>query len=193
MQAIGVDVWDGSVAAVASYAHGGGRNITYPLGMMGGGVKAQWNVDRSSMAVVDTLGYVQYITSNSVSYTARYSRSEADIIATLQRLTTSVEQVEGEVPGNFTLAQSYPNPFNEEATIYFGVPIQAVNAHVQVGIYNLLGHPVRMLVNNHLASGQFRVKWNGRNETEQPMPNGIYFCKLQTDSFVATRRMVLMR
>jgi hypothetical protein len=186
-----VDVWNGSVAQVQIYVARG--NVTYPIGLRAGQVAAQWGVDRSSFAVVDTLGIVRFITSNSTSYRNRYTQNEAAIIAALQNLTTVVERLQETAPRHFSLGQSFPNPFRQETTIRFEIAAAPKAGHVRLSIYNLLGQQVRLLISQHLPAGAYQSVWNGRDAAGNLVPGGLYFYKLEAGSFVALKRLVFLR
>ena len=59
---------------------------------------------------------------------------------------------------------------------------------VVLKIYDVLGREVATLVNEKLSPGTYEVEWNGSN-----YPSGVYFYKLETESFSETRKMVLLK
>jgi hypothetical protein len=83
------------------------------------------------------------------------------------------------------LDQNYPNPFNPTTTISFSLPAPSV---VSLKIFDGLGREVSTLVSGHLSAGTHSRQWNGAR-----MSSGVYFYRLQTGSFVATRKIVLIR
>jgi hypothetical protein len=95
-------------------------------------------------------------------------------------------------PGNrtFALSDNYPNPFNPSTTIRFQIPDVGAGhvLPVQLKIYNLLGQELATLVSEQLAPGTYSTHWDGSG-----YPSGIYFYRLQTDTFVETKRIVLLR
>jgi len=94
------------------------------------------------------------------------------------------------IPSNFNLEQNYPNPFNPITTINYQVPEQTI---VELSIYNILGQKVRTLVNENKSPGYYDITWNGRDDSGVPVASGIYFYRLKTESYIKTRRMVLIR
>lgn len=100
-------------------------------------------------------------------------------------LTTKVEQVNNLNPNKFYLYQNYPNPFNAETKIRFSLP---ENSNVSLKIYNVLGEEIETLVNDYLTKGQYEINWNAFKYS-----SGIYFYRLQTDKWVETRKMVLLK
>jgi hypothetical protein len=114
-----------------------------------------------------------------------------------------IKKIVSEIPDKFTLSQNYPNPFNPSTKIKFDIPLSPLNergvglpaeATAQAGgfvtlkIYDLLGCEIATLVNQPLKPGTYEVEWDGTN-----YPSGVYFYKLQTESFSDSKRMVLIK
>jgi len=83
------------------------------------------------------------------------------------------------------LFPNYPNPFNPTTTISYSLPR---NGFVQLNVHDLLGREVASLVNEEQAMGNYKVEFNASSLT-----SGIYFYRLQSGSFVESRKMVLLR
>ncbi len=93
-------------------------------------------------------------------------------------------------PGSFALLNNYPNPFNPNTTILYALPKET---DVKLEVYNLLGQKVRVLVNKHQDAGYQTVVWDGRNDKGESVPTGIYFYRLQAESYVNSKKMILMK
>ncbi len=91
---------------------------------------------------------------------------------------------------DFSIAQNYPNPFNPTTTIRYDVP---TTAHVSVIVYNLLGQKTRSLVDQSQLAGRYDIVWDGKDERGNSVASGIYLYRLQTDGFVQTRKMILIK
>ncbi len=94
------------------------------------------------------------------------------------------------IPEAFALLQNYPNPFNPSTTISFALPEAGV---VQLTIYNLHGQEVRTLASGNYASGKYAITWDGKDESGQIVPSGVYLYKLRVNGFVQTRKMTFMK
>ncbi|MDF1544721.1 MAG: T9SS type A sorting domain-containing protein, partial [bacterium] len=106
-------------------------------------------------------------------------------------VATSVDgQDKDALPTEFYLAQNYPNPFNPITVIAFGLPEQS---HVRLAIYNVLGQRIRTLIDEPRAAGSYEATWDGTGDGGMHISTGIYFYKLETDTYAETRKMVLMK
>jgi len=86
--------------------------------------------------------------------------------------------------------QNYPNPFNPVTAICYDLPN---NGHVLLEIFEPTGRKITTLVNQTLKAGSHTMIWNGRNAAGQPVPSGVYFYRLRSKNFNATRKMLLLR
>lgn len=94
------------------------------------------------------------------------------------------------VPRDYQLLQNWPNPFNAGTTIAFDIPEPS---SVKLVIYNLLGQQVVTLIDESLPSGRHIRDWFGKSSDGEDVATGIYFYRLQTDSFSETKRMLLLK
>jgi myo-inositol-hexaphosphate 3-phosphohydrolase len=102
----------------------------------------------------------------------------------------SVDEDSPNLPDRITLKPSYPNPFNAETTIEYALP-QA--AHVRLVIYNLLGQPIRVLVDGRESAGFKKIYWNGRDHTGTDLNSGIYYVMLNADGQKFIGRITLLK
>ena len=92
-----------------------------------------------------------------------------------------------EVPNNFSLAQNYPNPFNPTTMIKYSI---GSNQHVTLKIYNVLGNEVVTLVNEVKDAGSYVVDFS-TNSVQ--LSSGVYYYQLKSDSFIETKKMILIK
>jgi hypothetical protein len=90
----------------------------------------------------------------------------------------------------FVLAQSYPNPARDAATIEFVLPRSTT---AKLTVYDLSGRKVRTLVDEELPAGEHEVVWNLATDAGTPAAPGIYIYRLQAGSDAGTRRIVIAR
>lgn len=196
MQVIGIDVWNGTESQIQNYAKGGGRNITYPLGLKGSSVATAWGFNgaaQSSFAIVEANGKIAFISSSAVPYSQRYSTYKQAIIGKLDELTTTsdVDHPVDTTPNAFELSQSAPNPFVNRTEITFTLK-NSISEQPNLFIYDLLGREVRSFKQLPRAAGTMSVQWDGRDQSGQLVPAGVYFYMLQAGGRQKVKRLIFL-
>jgi len=100
---------------------------------------------------------------------------------------SSVNQISGNVPEQFSLKQNYPNPFNPSTRINY--ELRNAN-YVTMKVFNSNGKEVASLVNENQSAGSYAVDFN---TSEYNLPSGIYFYTLNAGEFTETRKMILIK
>jgi len=108
----------------------------------------------------------------------------------IAELGVGVKQSSG-IPIKFTsLSQNLPNPFLSSTEISYKV---ATKTHVSLKIYNSAGELIRILIDNKLEPGNYATIWDGKNDKDEAMPNGIYLYRLNEGDKTITKKLVLVR
>jgi hypothetical protein len=94
-----------------------------------------------------------------------------------------------DVPKVFSLSQNYPNPFNPSTTIRFALAEEGL---VDLSVYNVLGQRIRTLISEKKTVGSYSVVWDGRDEKGIKVASGVYLYRLETERFVAAKKMVVL-
>ncbi len=126
---------------------------------------------------------------NNVFRCARYT---PDYSAFTDRDMTPGEPIEGYTssisklvtPMTYSLS-NFPNPFNPSTTIQFSIK---QNERVTLTILNIMGQEIATLLDNNLTEGMHTFDWNGKDFT-----SGIYYARLETDSYTSTQKMLLIK
>ncbi len=100
-------------------------------------------------------------------------------------ILTSVNDNETTVPGTFELYQNYPNPFNPSTKISWQSP---VGSWQTLKVYDVLGNEVAILINEYKPAGKYEIDFNAVG-----LSSGIYLIKLETDNYVNTKKMILIK
>jgi hypothetical protein len=108
----------------------------------------------------------------------------------LESIVTGVDD-EPTIPSAVELYGNFPNPFNPQTSIRFGLPFEMT---VRLRIFNLLGQEVRTLDDGHRAAGEHAVSWDGRDQSGAVLPSGIYFYTLEANGqAIAVKKMTLLK
>ena len=97
---------------------------------------------------------------------------------------------ENGIPSSFALHDNYPNPFNPKTQIRFNLPQRN---NVNITIYNMLGHKVKVFSMINTPAGTHSITWNAANQNGQPLSAGVYLYQMISKDFVQTRKMVLLK
>jgi hypothetical protein len=109
-------------------------------------------------------------------------------VARIVQYTPVLDETEA-VPAAFTLNQNSPNPFKTGTTI--PVRIGSGEGHYKLCVYDIRGRRVATLVDGPLARGEHQISWEGRDSQNRPLPSGVYFYRLQSDSGSSVKKMIL--
>ncbi len=100
----------------------------------------------------------------------------------------------GKYPVTYRLEQNYPNPFNGATTIQYDIPdVKTTETKVAIQIFNVLGQKVKTLINTPHDPGQYKVTWNGTDESGNQVSSGIYFYRLITKNHLTTKKMIYVK
>jgi hypothetical protein len=109
----------------------------------------------------------------------------------LGMVSTAVEELDASAkPNDFGLGNAYPNPFNPETTINFSLPW---DAPITVNVYNDQGQKVRTLVEGQMSAGEFKVTWDGRNDSGAQLASGVYLYKIEAPNLRLTKKVTLLK
>jgi len=89
------------------------------------------------------------------------------------------------LPTVTSLAQNYPNPFNATTNISFDL---AEAGNVSLNVYDITGRLVATLVDGQMDAGEHVVAWDASS-----VSSGVYFYKLSTGEYSATKSMNLLK
>ncbi|MBI5472156.1 MAG: T9SS type A sorting domain-containing protein [Ignavibacteriae bacterium] len=91
-------------------------------------------------------------------------------------------------PTSFSLSQNYPNPFNPTTTIKFTIPVGTGVAPSVLKVFDVLGSEVATLVNEWKEAGTHQVHFDASR-----LASGMYFYRITAGSFVATKKMMVVK
>jgi hypothetical protein len=93
---------------------------------------------------------------------------------------------DSKVPEDFALYQNYPNPFNPVTTIRYQLPEVS---RVSCAVYDIMGRKVKELEDSELKQpGTYEIIFDA-----SALSSGVYFYKITTNKYAATRKMIVVK
>jgi hypothetical protein len=126
------------------------------------------------------------IVANKLGYSTRAQNIQIE--NTLDSVNFALNQVLAVgniIPDKYYLYQNFPNPFNPVTNIKFDI---SNSSFVTLKVYNVLGKTVATLLNENKSAGSYEIYFDATTLT-----SGVYFYKLETESFAETKRMVVLK
>ena len=157
-----------------------------------GAWKPQFDFDRRLLTYYRDTMNCAYSTSNPVYTGAHGGYPAGDLNWFPTRYATwlndpamGIGQAGGGVPVTFALHQNYPNPFNPSTVVSFTLGKGDITSLV---VYNVLGQKVATLFSGYAPAGTHEVTFDAR-----ALSSGVYFYRLESGSFSAVRKMMLLK
>ncbi len=206
-------------AAVVSTRELADNSLLDGNGILGEKWESVW-VKTFPAAVVDTLGFGEYIVSSSASradsldvdpitvlayqpnigdvltiesymtYVGQYELVPFDDVFIVQTGLTGVDDTPA-IQSAGGFRSVAPNPFNPMTEIKFVVNRDEI---VQLNVYNIRGQKVRTLVQDNLSANEYKFTFDGKNDAGQGLASGAYFARLRIGKeVVQVRQMMLVK
>lgn len=118
---------------------------------------------------------------------AGYVRQVSDALYSLNPQNAASAPQKTQLPSPaLTFASNYPNPFSEQTTIRYSLPIPA---SVHLAVYDALGQEVAVLVDREQEAEVYAVPFRAED-----LPPGVYFYRLVLDGhYTFTKAMLVVR
>jgi hypothetical protein len=84
----------------------------------------------------------------------------------------------------------FPNPFNGRTVFRYRLD---QSGEVRLQIFDLNGRLRRQLVHSDQSRGEFTRDWNGCDDRENPLPSGIYLCRLSQENKQLVSKVLMAR
>jgi hypothetical protein len=85
----------------------------------------------------------------------------------------------------YSLSQNDPNPFNPTTRIAFSL---AFDGPARLEVFDAVGNRVAVLADEQMAAGSYEAAWDAAN-----VASGVYYYRLTSGRWSATRRMVVVK
>ncbi|HEY5533813.1 MAG TPA: T9SS type A sorting domain-containing protein [Ignavibacteria bacterium] len=152
-----------------------------------------WGYQLPDTNLVQTYRYIHvnfYNKNNGWAYMANgkgvYTTTGGD-----STIYVGINQNAGNIPVDFILEQSYPNPFNSKSKIKYQInkEVRSQKSEVKLKVFDILGKEIITLVNETKYPGNYEIKFDASN-----LSSGIYFYSLFIDGYkIDTKKMLLIK
>ena len=112
------------------------------------------------------------------------------VVGESEFVENEIQRILNGMPTEYALGYNYPNPFNANTRLDYSLPVRS---HVSIRLYNMLGQEVAVLVNEEQPYGNRHVVWSGLNKQGSTAASGVYIAEFKAGSYLATRKMILMK
>ncbi len=90
----------------------------------------------------------------------------------------------------FSLEVMQNEPLSKVAAIRYSLPYAA---KVRIAMYDIQGRLVTELIDKEVKAGYYSLEWQGKDDAGRKVSAGIYFVKMTTSAYNATRKLVVLR
>ncbi len=122
--------------------------------------------------------------SNTIQMELSWGWMDLDYLAVPTGIATSINEIP-EIPFSYSLFQNYPNPFNPETNIRYSI---LKTENVKLSVYDILGRRISVLIDEKQNPGIYTAPFKAYG-----LPSGVYFYRLETENFIQTKSMVLLK
>jgi len=88
------------------------------------------------------------------------------------------------------LLSNYPNPFNASTHIRYQLPKPE---KVSIKIFDIFGREVATLIETTQEPGFYSVTWDGRDNSQIPLPSGPYLIRIKASTFTKVQKCLLLK
>jgi len=135
--------------------------------------------------------FVDENVANGMTYWYKLEDVKFDGTATMHGPISATPGDGMTVPEAEILSLAFPNPVSADMTIQYRIHEPAA---VRLGIYNMNGQELRVLVSEHQLPGEFSIIWNGMDDNNRKVSSGVYFYRFQVgESAKQIGRAILLR
>jgi len=154
-----------------------------------------YNVYRNEALIAENVQGLYYEDDMRALWTGTYAyavtavfnmgESEPTTPVVFEYISAGVTEPEDALPTEFSISANYPNPFNSETVLKYGLPEGSM---VKLAIYDLLGREIAVLAEGYQTTGYHRAVWQAGD-----MPSGIYFYRFEAGKFSQAGKMLLIK
>jgi len=94
------------------------------------------------------------------------------------------------IPLETLLFSAFPNPFNPSTNLRYSLKEAG---DVRIDVFNLKGQILKSFENVYQQPGYYQIAWDGRDADGREVGAGIYFYRMTSGKYSATKKMVMAK
>jgi len=94
------------------------------------------------------------------------------------------------LPIDFELGEAYPNPFNPETLINYGLPI---HSNISISIFDINGRQIKSLEESFKIPGRYSVMWDGLDDAGHSVSSGMYIYQMIANGYISSGKVMLLK
>jgi len=94
------------------------------------------------------------------------------------------------LPRQVMLFHNYPNPFNLSTSIHF--ELRSI-AEIELAVFNINGKRVKTLLRGIQDGGRHTIVWDGTDSQGIVAGTGVYLCRIVSEGYTETHKMLLVK
>ena len=174
---------------VTGYSSGNGTSLDYVTIKYNSNGDQIWKIvydNGSGISAYDLPKALVLDNTGNIFVTGASTQNISEDFCTIKYTqSVGINQISSAVPEQFRLSQNYPNPFNPSTKIRFEI---SELSQTKLFVYDALGSVVANLVNDRLQPGIYEAEFNASK-----ISSGAYFYKLESNGFIETKKMLLIK
>jgi carboxypeptidase T len=89
----------------------------------------------------------------------------------------------------FLLSNTF-NPFGQSRLIRYNLPQES---QVEINVLDKVGRHLANVVSGKQKAGFYSVRWSGKDRQGKILPSGVYFLRMEAESYKVTNKIVIIR
>ena len=91
---------------------------------------------------------------------------------------------------DYIVFHAYPNPFNPVIRLDYFL---RENSYAVISIFDARGRTIKNLKTGYFFSGKGSIKWDGTNTAGDNISAGVYFCRIQLENQIYSKKIMYVK
>jgi len=101
-----------------------------------------------------------------------------------------IEENKSPISAQLFILKIFPNPVKSLTVIRYSLPTEG---KISLQLFDISGRLVKALVNQEKNTGNYSLIWNGTDENNRKVGEGVYFCILKTNGKCLKQKILMIK